>query len=187
MLEYERCSTELIRDNFISDMITRPSALELYGIDYPCRRLMSQGVFPKEMDRTLKSLNDIMPQLDGHYRDLRHACNSILGVEHGTNAFGVQLIILAPIFVRILNSVSQNDCLKIDLECFPEWLLDNMSIVVYDRMNPNTRIILKEFVKYENCNIYSQIVQLPGPRLSLSLYKGSDLLEERPFSISDVI
>jgi hypothetical protein len=61
---------------------------------------------------------EVGPLVD-HYNDLRDAVRKTIGVNHGTDAYGLEFIILAPTFIRIKELQLVNQELTVVLNCYP--------------------------------------------------------------------
>lgn len=175
----ESCSLELIKDEFTDGILTRSIALQLYGLDYPCRKLTASGVFTPELNRTARYLKDTLPLEENHYNDFSDAIKSTIAVNHGSEGYGTQFIILAPIDIRIIGIHLINERLRIGLNCYPEAELDVIKLVIFNRDNESDSKVMNEFIKIDESNTYSQTTCCEYYRLSLKLYHNSDLIEER--------
>jgi len=99
----EVASLELITNNFHFDIITRDYAVDEYHIEYPCYFLGATGNYPRKLMDTVQYLEKILPLTEQPYMDLKHACKSLLNVDHGTPAYGIRLSIFTPIHACIEN------------------------------------------------------------------------------------
>lgn len=115
----------------------------MYGIDYPCRQLTASGVFTSELNKTVRYLKDTPPLEENHYNDFIDAIRSSIGVNHGSEAYVTQLIILAPIFIRIVDIQLTNEELRIDLNCYPEPELDIIKLVIFNRDNESDSNVIR--------------------------------------------
>jgi hypothetical protein len=173
----EECSLELFKGNFYRRMCTRSSTLERHGIDFPCLEVGMLGDFTPEAENTIRYLDDLIPRVD-HYHDLRDAVKRRLGIDHGTQAYGLQFIILAPIFIRIEQIQLTNRELTAVLNCYPEAELDLVKLVIFNRETKEDSMFMDDFIKIGD-GTYSQTIPCSFSKLSMKLYHNEDLIEER--------
>lgn len=176
----EECSLELFRSNFKLRMCARSTALERYGIDFPCLEVGMHGIFTPEAEKAMAYLDNLIPTVD-HYHDLRDAVKRRLGIDHGTQAYGLQFIILAPIFIRIKQiqlTNTTNEELTAVLNCYPEAELDLVKLIIFNRETKEDSMFIDDFIKIGD-GTYSQTIPCNFSKLSMKLYHNGDLIEER--------
>jgi hypothetical protein len=159
------------------ELITRAQAWELYDIDSPCYVIKSYGNFPKEL---IKIERDTRKQFQTNrppYDHLRDACKRILNINHGSESYGVNCIILLPLFIRINSSRIINQELTAEVECYPSSMLQNISISVFG--NGSFSYSSTEFESLDNDGKYQIRIPIGNQDwLLIKLFHGTDLLEE---------
>jgi hypothetical protein len=191
----ERASLEYFTDQVSFDFKDRTGMANNYYVDSACYFLT------RTPSNNLSGLSDIqqrlrlrLPKHTKPYEDLYQVCNLLLGVNFG-GAYYPQILVFAPIFVKINRFHSENDNLIVYLYCSRRIRLEEFSVSAFGK-DINDKLTFSEnlnnFRRPNNrSEIASSSIQITAKNtgfLKLELYykKEDHYLEQynRPFAYS---
>jgi hypothetical protein len=139
-----------LRINFFYDFKERRYSKEHFNINYPCHRLFAEiNKFP-EFD---KIINDPLITNGYYYKNLGSACKEFLGIKFG-GGYYPHIQILAPIFIRIEESTSLGEFVRIKISADERISIKDLELILYGERNNGTQTkfnrIINNFTRTTN-------------------------------------
>jgi hypothetical protein len=126
----ESASLELITGEFQYAFKERQYSFNEFNIDYPCHTLSAGGNRTDWLNKVEDELESLPLPKSPNYNGITDACQKLLNIKY-YKAYSPNVLVLAPLFIRIEDHEFSDRQMKITLKCAREIEMDAIVLEIY--------------------------------------------------------